>query len=120
MNKKNWYEKKYKYGEEIPRSNKIYALNLVSNNTKLNILDIGCGTGMNTSILLEKGHTVTGIDISEEAITKYNEKGFSGICMNIESGLKFESEMFDLVFCSEVIEHIVEYEYLVARHEPSS
>ncbi len=35
---------------------------------KLNILDLGCGPGLYAELFAEKGHTVTGIDISEHSI----------------------------------------------------
>ena len=35
---------------------------------KLNILDLGCGPGLYTQILSEKGHNVTGVDFSEYSI----------------------------------------------------
>lgn len=35
---------------------------------KLNILDLGCGPGLYTEILAEKGHQVTGVDISKNSI----------------------------------------------------
>jgi len=35
---------------------------------KLNILDLGCGPGLYTEIFAEKGHSVTGIDISKNSI----------------------------------------------------
>lgn len=35
---------------------------------KLNILDLGCGPGLYTEIFAEKGHSVTGVDISKNSI----------------------------------------------------
>jgi 2-polyprenyl-3-methyl-5-hydroxy-6-metoxy-1,4-benzoquinol methylase len=35
---------------------------------KLNILDLGCGPGLYTEIFAEKGHHVSGVDISESSI----------------------------------------------------
>jgi len=35
---------------------------------KLNILDLGCGPGLYTEIFAEKGHKVTGVDISKNSI----------------------------------------------------
>jgi 2-polyprenyl-3-methyl-5-hydroxy-6-metoxy-1,4-benzoquinol methylase len=36
--------------------------------SKMNILDLGCGPGLYTEILAEKGHDVTGVDFSENSI----------------------------------------------------
>ncbi len=35
---------------------------------KMNILDLGCGPGLYSEILAEKGHSVTGVDISKTSI----------------------------------------------------
>jgi len=35
---------------------------------KLNILDLGCGPGLYTEIFAEKGHSITGVDISKNSI----------------------------------------------------
>lgn len=39
-----------------------------TNKTKLNILDLGCGPGLYAERMAQKGHTVTGIDFSENSI----------------------------------------------------
>ena len=49
---------------------------------KLNILDLGCGPGLYTEIFAEKGHSVTGIDISKNSI-EYARKSAEGKKMDI-------------------------------------
>src|SRR5206468_632623 len=49
---------------------------------------------------------VYGIDISAQAIARYRERGFAGAVMDVEHGLEFPDDKFDVVFCSEVIEHL--------------
>ncbi len=39
-----------------------------TDNTKLNILDLGCGPGLYAELMAQKGHSVTGIDFSENSI----------------------------------------------------
>ncbi|MBO5617500.1 MAG: class I SAM-dependent methyltransferase [Pseudobutyrivibrio sp.] len=46
---------------------------LLPKKEKLNILDLGCGTGYFEVLLGREGHTVTGIDLTEEMVTKANE-----------------------------------------------
>jgi len=88
----------------------IDSLNQVIIKKKLNILDIGCGAGTLALYLSSKGHNVTGIDISTQAIkackvsaknlnlnTKFYNKDF------MSNDLK---EKYDLVIFSEVIEHL--------------
>lgn len=58
-------EKSTKWLEEIKQ--------LLPAGKSLNILDLGCGTGYFEVILGREGHKVTGIDLTEEMITKANE-----------------------------------------------
>jgi SAM-dependent methyltransferase len=103
---KIFYERKYSAGIEIPRTSKDYTLACVPEGDALDILDIGCGSGANSVALAAKGHRVHGIDVSEAAIARYCARGFDGKVGDIESGLDYPDCRFDLVFCSEVIEHL--------------
>lgn len=78
----------------------------------LSVLDLGCGTGTMAFYLANNGHKVVGIDISKKAIKIAKEsagylklKGEARFsCKDIK---KFETKQkFDLVICSEVLEHI--------------
>jgi len=99
---------KYTEGTEIERTSKHFMRNLVPSNKLLEILDIGCGTGLNAGYLVEKGHNVTGVDISPVAIQKFRAAGFKGEVYDIADGLPFEDGSFDLVYASEVIEHLAD------------
>ncbi len=80
------------------------------------ILDIGCGSGLQTLLIGKRCKKVIGIDISEKAIT--NAKIISGYmknsvntefyCMKIENA-NFNNEFFDKIFSVCVIEHIPDY-----------
>jgi len=102
---KQYYDSIYDNMEEIPRTNKLYALSCIPKSGTLKVIDIGCGTGMNSQVIRSYGHSVIGIDISESAINKYVAKGFEGYTMDIEKSISFSPNSFDLAFCSEVIEH---------------
>lgn len=46
---------------------------LIGKREKLNILDVGCGAGFFEIILGQQGHSVTGIDLTEEMISSAAE-----------------------------------------------
>ncbi|MBV8537588.1 MAG: methyltransferase domain-containing protein, partial [Alphaproteobacteria bacterium] len=75
----------------------------------------GCGTGLNSAAIAAKGHTVCGVDLSAVAISKYRQRGFEGKVANIEEGIDYPDAAFDLVYCSEVIEHLAVPERLAAE-----
>ncbi len=110
-----FYENVYVAGTEIPRASKLYTIDCVPTGGNLRVLDVGCGSGMNAMGIAAKGHRLHGIDISEAAIQKYRDHGFEGSVCDLETGLDFPDASFDLVFCSEVIEHMTAPELLASE-----
>ena len=105
------------------RAEDIKRLKFVSDNIKkksdkpLTIIDIGCGNGNISYQLAKSGHLVTGIDISEETIlfAKKNYGDTPGLefkIIDIESFNPVESEKYDVIVCSEVLEHLFQPERL--------
>jgi len=71
------------------------------------ILDIGCGDGIFAAYLKEyKKGVITGVDISEEACERTRKKNIECFCIDVEKGLPFETNSFDYVIASEILEHI--------------
>lgn len=77
------------------------------------VLDISCGTGYGSMILLQKGHarSVQGRDIFPEAIA-YAQEHYSAEGLTFEVGdimsLGDIRESFDLIVCFETIEHVAD------------
>ncbi|MGB7293541.1 MAG: class I SAM-dependent methyltransferase [Thermodesulfobacteriota bacterium] len=72
-------------------------------------LDIGCRDGFWSEQLKKKGYNVLAIDIKPS----YRE---SIIC-DVENGIPFSDESFNLVWCTEVIEHLHNPKYLFQEIE---
>jgi 2-polyprenyl-3-methyl-5-hydroxy-6-metoxy-1,4-benzoquinol methylase len=106
----------YRQADEYERSSKQQMRALVPAGPPRQILDIGCGTGLNALHLSKLGHTVIGIDLSPVAIEKFRAKGLEGHVVDIEaSPLPFADDSFDMIYASEVIEHSVNTEEFLAR-----
>lgn len=69
------------------------------------ILDAGCGTGAN---LLEYGRLgeVTGVDAFADAIELCRKRGLANVLEAPVEELPFEAGSFDLLFATDVIEHL--------------
>ncbi|MBS1600561.1 MAG: class I SAM-dependent methyltransferase [Bacteroidetes bacterium] len=73
-------------------------------------LEIGCGTGKNTIWLITKAKHLTGVDLSDGMLAVAREKIKSSIAEFIQADItqlwKFNSEKYDLITFSLVLEHI--------------
>ena len=83
MTKKQWYESLFenyakKYDQESFTLGTIGECDFIEAeldyNKKLNILDVGCGTGRHAIELTKRGYKVTGIDLSEAQIERAKQK----------------------------------------------
>lgn len=103
-----YYDALYKsknYKKEVE-----YILNRIKKlyqNKKINILDLGCGTGQHLKILSQKGHTITGVDISNEMLKSIKKnKKITLIKSNIINFKTNKKNKFDMVIC---MFHVINY-----------
>jgi SAM-dependent methyltransferase len=79
-------------------------------------LDLGCGDGGTAGVYLaEHSKSYVGVDVSETAIKLAKERGFEAVRINDASVLPFENASFDVVVCSEVLEHLLAPQLAVAE-----
>lgn len=81
------------------------ALSFVPQGYKKLALDIGCRDGYWSEVLKEKGFEVKSIDIEPH----YKQ----ALKCDVEKGLPFAKETFDLIWCTEVLEHLRKPEFLL-------
>lgn len=74
----------------------------------LTVLDIGCGRGDNAQHLKARGMEVDGLTISDKELTLARQFLRTGVLHNAENGLPevITRNLYDVVICSHVIEHI--------------
>lgn len=75
-----------------------------------NVLELGCGTGKNTSWLINQCNSITAVDFSENMIAmarqKLNDDRVNFVSADINQPWHFVQQSFDLITCSLVLEHI--------------
>lgn len=80
------------------------------------ILEIGCGTGKNTELLVKVGQAVQAVDFSQGMIKQAKQKVRTGnvqfTIMDITQPWKFENQSFDLIVSNLVLEHIENLEFV--------
>lgn len=119
---KFFYEKYWENIKEAPPESDPLAfkrlkifLDFIKNKDVKNILDFGCGAGFISNEFKKNGFNVVGVDISQNAISEAKRR-FPGVNFNvisIDDKLPFEDNIFDAIYCAEVIEHIYNIEFLM-------
>lgn len=81
-----------------------------------NALELGCGTGKNTTWLSEKAEQVLAVDLSEEMMAKAKEKTAASNVLFVQADLTkpwtFANEAFDLITCSLILEHVDDLNFI--------
>lgn len=138
MKPKELYEKQYgekkivnisslpllrKVCKKFDLSREDLALNLLENRGG-KLLDIGCGEGSLILKARERFNEVYGVDISPSRIKKAQELTRQKFpddnklhlsAFDINEGINFPGEMFDIVFCVAVLEHIFDPYFVLAE-----
>jgi 2-polyprenyl-3-methyl-5-hydroxy-6-metoxy-1,4-benzoquinol methylase len=101
--KSNFYYKEYIRYETI--------LKRIPQQTKT-VLDLGCGDGFLSYRIAQKRYQVTAMDLSLNRLKRFKEQAEKFNIQQIEGDITkvdLPSESFDLIVCSEVIEHLPNY-----------
>lgn len=77
---------------------------LQTSDSRLRILDIGCGTGANIEMLLQYGEA-EGVDVSDDALEFCRRKGLK-VQKGLAETLPYADESFDLTTALDVVEHL--------------
>ncbi len=89
-----------------------FIINRIPKETKLKILNVGCGAGFLSERLKKLGHFVVSIDVNDLAIEYAKRKNIDIIKADAKI-LPFKDEVFDIVLCIDVLEHIREDEIVL-------
>jgi|WetSurMetagenome_2_1015567.scaffolds.fasta_scaffold00068_5 2-polyprenyl-3-methyl-5-hydroxy-6-metoxy-1,4-benzoquinol methylase len=104
------YCRKYKESPEI-RIAKFN--NLLSGICGKKVLNLGCGTGDMFDPQFHDDNIVIGLDISTVNLGQAKISGHIPTCCDIEQGLPFKNKSFDVIIANELVEHIVNTDFLL-------
>jgi 2-polyprenyl-3-methyl-5-hydroxy-6-metoxy-1,4-benzoquinol methylase len=98
------YDKTISYGilSRIKQKERDVVIKLLNPKASEKILDAGCGTGIYSDVIKNRGSTVVGIDISDKMVEKSKKKGVKSVvgdASNIRLSMKF-----DKILCIGVLE----------------
>jgi ubiquinone/menaquinone biosynthesis C-methylase UbiE len=106
----NWASQ---YDKDFNKTRDLEAISLRESLKDIHVdrcLEIGCGTGKNTSWLAEHAEHVTAVDFSEEMLAVAREKIKAGnvefVRADITNEWSFATKPYDLVTFSLILEHI--------------
>jgi SAM-dependent methyltransferase len=78
----------------------------------MRVLDIGCGSGEITQKVSKKGYSVVGLDFSSAGIEIARAEGLELLLVDLDAGIPFDNNSFDVVWAGDVIEHIFDPIYV--------
>jgi ubiquinone/menaquinone biosynthesis C-methylase UbiE len=116
----NSWASQYDTNDNKTRDLEAQALRITLSNIRFeNCLEIGCGTGKNTSWLIEKANSITAVDLSEEMLAKAKDKiGSAKVDFkqaDITAAWSFTDGPYDLVTFSLVLEHIYDLDHIFSE-----
>lgn len=112
MGAQTWYPQQYRQNAGFVAFYGASVLDLLGDVSGQRILDLGCGDGVLTASLVEKGASALGVDSSPEMIADAIARGLDASVMDA-TALSFEDE-FDAVFTNAVLHWIKDHDAVLA------
>lgn len=81
--------------------------------TSIKVLDLGCGAGTVSEQLVKYSHEVHGIHIQDEAVRRACVRGPKAQVYDINNGIPFDSETFDVFIATDILEHLFEPQFIL-------
>ena len=81
-------------------------LSILPENMSGRILDIGCGVGTVTLEIQKRGYEVIGLDFSSVAVEKARSRGLNVQPCDLDTGIPFPDESFNVVWAGDIVEHV--------------
>jgi 2-polyprenyl-3-methyl-5-hydroxy-6-metoxy-1,4-benzoquinol methylase len=83
---------------------KEYLLSKIGRGKK--VLDVGCLGGKMSRLIMDQNNEVWGVEVNPVAAEAARKRGVKVQLANVEDGLPFDDESFDVVNAGEILEHL--------------
>ncbi|MEM3512141.1 MAG: class I SAM-dependent methyltransferase [Candidatus Jordarchaeales archaeon] len=100
-----WKRDKYRF---------LKSYQLLENEPPGRILDVGCLAGGAMLPLMKAGWECYGVELSDSYKVAL-ERGVKCVRHNVEEGLPFEDCFFDVVWAEEILEHVLDTDFLLSE-----
>jgi 2-polyprenyl-3-methyl-5-hydroxy-6-metoxy-1,4-benzoquinol methylase len=77
------------------------------------VLDVGCLGGQISSLILQQNNEVWGVELNRAAAAVAETRGVRVKVADVEEGIPFEAEYFDVVNAGEVLEHLYDTKHFM-------
>src|SRR3989304_9464802 len=96
-------------------SNNQILISLIDPKPSARILDIGSDSGelITQRVQNVKKPEIYGIDLRKEAVNKSQKISIRALVGNVENGLPFKSNFFDIVSANQIIEHLINLDFFL-------
>jgi methionine biosynthesis protein MetW len=89
------------------RQNKEFILTFLERNEEARVLDIGCGEGdLSLEVMNTVGGMLYGVEVLEKYALRAHTNGINVVMANVDKGLPFRDESFDVLVSNQVLEHV--------------
>ena len=90
-------------------------LDMLEENKKAKVLDLGCNDGIFTEKIARKVNTayIYGVEVMQSALLKSKQKGIESVKADANNNLPFADNSFDVIVSNQVIEHIIDLDGFV-------
>lgn len=115
---KSFYDEVYSAGVYHPRNSAGMWFSILKLNPKFDKgLEVGCGPGYGIKFARSQGQEIWGIDLADIRHI-WKKLGIDQWCQVADaSDIPYDDDMFDFVVCTEVLEHIPEWDVINALKE---
>lgn len=92
---------------------KEFVLSRIGRNKK--VIDVGCLGGQFSRLIMRQGNEVVAVEANPKAAETARKRGVPVKIADVEAGLPFETEAFDVVHAGEVLEHLFDTRFFFAE-----